>query len=95
MKTCCYYTRILHVLEALHRTHPKSAMGKHLATALDGWGDVYTLNDEEIFHALKEYVGNLEFDVPHEEEELEKILKEGMHLQMMFTDELLNEQEDE
>ena len=92
MKTCCYYTRILHVLEALHRTHPKSAMGKHLATALDGWGDVYTLNDEEIFHALKEYVGNLEFDVSHtEEEDLDKIYREGTHLQALLMEDIYGE----
>lgn len=64
-----------------------------MATALDGYGDMFLLTDQEVCHALREYALELDSDVPHEDEELDKILKEGMHLQMMFTDDLLNEQE--
>ena len=95
MRTTCHYTSALHILEKLHSLHPKYTMGKHLATALDGYGDMFLLTDQEVYHALKEYSSEIESDVPHQEEEIDNILKEGMHLQMMFTDELLNEQEDE
>jgi hypothetical protein len=93
MKTACHYTSVLRILERLHNKHPKYPIGRHLATALDGYGDMFLLTDQEVYHALKEYTAELESDIPHEEEELDKILKEGMHLQMMFTDELLNERE--
>jgi hypothetical protein len=95
MKTACHYLSSLRILEHLHAKHPKYTIGKHLATALDGYGDMFLLTDQEVCHALKEYSAELESDIPHEDEELDKILKEGMHLQMMFTDELLNEQEEE
>jgi hypothetical protein len=94
MKTVCHYTSAIKILETLHSKHPKLPMGKHLATALDGYGDMFLLTDQEIFHALKEYSAELASDVPHEEE-IDKIYEEGLHLERSFVNDLLDEQEDE
>lgn len=91
----CYYVSVLKLLEKLHSSHPKWTMGKHLATSLDGYGDIFLLTDQEIYHALKEYSAEMESDAPHEEEEIDKIIQEGLHLERSFVNDLLDEQEDE
>ena len=42
-------------------------MGRHLSTALDGYGDTWGLTDKEIAYALYKYRSQLEMDVPHTE----------------------------
>lgn len=66
-------------------------MGRHLSTALDGYGDIWGLSDKEILFALEKYKSQLDMDIPHtDEEELAKIIKEGMDL-----DNILKEEEEE
>jgi|TARA_R110002126_G_scaffold2898_2_gene15972 hypothetical protein len=66
-------------------------MGRHIATALDGYGDVWGLTDKEILFALEKYKSELELDVPHtDENELDQIIKDGMNL-----DDILKEQDGE
>lgn len=66
-------------------------MGRHLATALDEYGDIWGLTDKEILFALEKYKSQLELDVPHtDENELDQIIKDGMNL-----DDILKEQDGE
>jgi len=66
-------------------------MGRHLATALDEYGDMWGLTDKEILFALEKYKSQLELDVPHTDEtELDQIIKDGMNL-----DDILKEQDGE
>jgi len=66
-------------------------MGRHLATALDEYGDVWGLTDKEVLFALEKYKSQLELDVPHtDENELDQIIKDGMNL-----DDILKEQDGE
>jgi len=66
-------------------------MGRHLATALDEYGDVWGLTDKEVLFALEKYKSQLELDVPHtDENELDQIIKDGMNL-----DDILREQDGE
>lgn len=78
-KTPNYYRQIIQVLEDLNKSHPSYNIGRHLATALDGhnlWG----VSDKEVLQALKDYRTELEMDVLHKEDDIEDIIKQGMHL---------------
>jgi hypothetical protein len=91
MRKPSYYSQILTVLQQLHAAYPNYNMGRHIATALDGYGDVWGLTDKEILFALEKYKSELELDVPHtDEKELDQIIKDGMNL-----DDILKEQDGE
>ncbi len=82
------YNEVLHILQELHKSFPTYNMGRHLATALDGYGDLWGLTDKELVFALEKYRSELEMDVPHtDESELEKIIKEGMDLDNILKEE--------
>ena len=88
MRRASYYSQILHLLQQLHAAYPTYNMGRHLATALDEYGDVWGLSDKELLFALEKYKTQLEMDVPHtDESELEQIIKEGMDLENIFKEE--------
>lgn len=87
-KKANYYNQAVHVLQELHKSYPQYNMGRHLATALDGYGDTWGITDKELTFALNKYKAQLEMDFPHtDEKELEKIIKEGMDLDSLFKDE--------
>lgn len=91
MRKASYYSQILIVLQQLHAAYPNYNMGRHIATALDGYGDVWGLTDKEILFALEKYKSELELDVPHtDENELDQIIKDGMNLE-----DILKEQDGE
>ena len=76
------YKQILKALEELNDTYPSYGLGRHLATAFEDYGDLWGVSNKEILFALTKYRATLEMDVPREmgEEELAKILEDGMHL---------------
>jgi len=77
-----YYDRIVRLLKQLKDSHPNYNMGKHLATCLDDveakhlWG----MSDKELHSKLKQYQLSMEMDFPHDESEIEKILRDGMRI---------------
>ena len=82
------YNQIIAVLQELHNLYPTYNMGRHISTALDGYGDAWGLSDKEILYALIKYKGQLEMDVPHSDgAELDQIIKEGMDLDNLFKEE--------
>ena len=86
-----YYNQAIHILQQLHTAYPEYNMGKHLATALDGYGDVWGVSDKELVFAVEKYKIQLDMDVPHtDEKELDQIIKDGMNL-----DDILKEQDGE
>mgnify|MGYP003346301184 CR=1 FL=1 len=83
-----YYNQIIHILQQLHLAYPEYNMGKHLATALDGYGDIWGLTDKEILFALEKYKAELDLDVPHtDEKELDQIIKDAMNLEDILKEE--------
>jgi hypothetical protein len=85
-----HYNDALHILQELHKSFPTYNLGRHLATALSDYGDIWGMTDKELVYALNKYKAELEMDIPHtDESELEKIIKEGMDL-----DNILKEEED-
>lgn len=81
------YTQILNVLKDLHKSHPNYNMGRHLATALDGYGDVWGLSDKELLFALQKYRVELDMDVQHNDDELDQIIKDGKDLENILKEE--------
>lgn len=82
------YQQIIAVLQELHSLYPNYNMGRHIATALDGYGDAWGLTDKELLFAFNKYKGELELDVPHtDDKELDQIIKEGMDLDNLFKEE--------
>lgn len=87
-KKANYYKKIISLLEELHKAHPTSNMGRHLATALDGYGDIWGMSDKEFAFLLSKYKTRMDLDIPHVEdaEELDQIMREGMNLDMLFKE---------
>jgi hypothetical protein len=83
-----YYNKVVSALQELHTLYPNYNMGRHIATALDGYGDTWGLTDKELLYALTKYKGELEMDVPHTDDvDIDQIIKEGMDLDSLFKDE--------
>jgi hypothetical protein len=83
-----YYNKVVSALQELHTLYPNYNMGRHIATALDGYGDTWGLTDKELLYALTKYKGELEMDVPHTDDvDIDQIIKEGMDLDSLFKEE--------
>lgn len=86
MRRASAYNQILGILHELQKDYPQYNMGRHLATALDGYGDVWGVPDSEIVFALTKYRAQLSMDFKHEVYDIEKIIEDGIDL-----DNILNE----
>jgi hypothetical protein len=83
-----YYRQIIRTLDRLQKSHPTYNMGRHLSTALHEYNDVWGVSDKELLYALEKYEIELNIDYPHEdEEELQKIIKDGMNLERTLFEE--------
>jgi len=83
-----YYRQIIKAFERLQKAHPTYNIGRHIATALDGYSDVWGVTDKEFLFARQKYEIELNLDHPHiDEEEIDEIIKDGMNLERMFFDE--------
>jgi hypothetical protein len=81
------YYRVIALLQQLHVSYPNYNMGRHIATALSEYGDVWGLTDRELLFALEKYKAELDMDVPHsDEEEINQIIKEGMDLENILKE---------
>lgn len=89
-----YYKESLDVLLELKQLYPSYSLGKHIATALDEYGDIWGLTDKEVSYALTKYKAQMQMDVPHEtgDKELKKIIEDGLNLSNLFKG---GEEEDE
>lgn len=76
------------MLESLHKAHPTYNIGRHISTALDGYDDVWGVTDKEFLFALEKYELELNMDTDHiDQEEIEKIIKDGMNLERTLFEE--------
>jgi hypothetical protein len=83
-----HYNQILQLLQKLHIAYPQYNMGRHLATALDEYGDVWAVTDKELAFALTKYMNQLDMDVQREEDvEIARIIKQAMDLDNILKDE--------
>lgn len=82
------YNQILQLLKQLHTDHPRHTIGMHLSTALDAYGDLWTISDKEFLFALEKYQAELEMDrCERTEEEIEKIISEGQDIENILNNE--------
>jgi hypothetical protein len=83
-----YHRRIIKTFESLKKSHPTYNIGRHISTALDGYDDIWGVNDKEFLFALEKYELELNMDVDHiDQEEIEKIIKDGMNLERTLFEE--------
>lgn len=82
-----HYSDIIQLLEELHKDHPTYNMGRHLSTALSDYGDVWTVSDKEMLFALTKYKSQLEMDFPHNEKDIDDIIRDGMDLDNILKEE--------
>lgn len=82
------YQKALYILQELNKDFPTYNLGKHLATALADYGDIWGITDKELVFALEKYKAEIEMDIPHaDDSEIEKIIKEGMDLDNILKEE--------
>ena len=82
------YYRVLALLQQLQVSYPNYNMGRHIATSLAEYGDVWGLTDKELLFALEKYKAELDMDVPHsDDDEIDQIIKEGMDLENILKEE--------
>lgn len=83
-----YYNQAMHILQDLHKSYPEYNMGRHIATALDGYGDVWGLSDKELTFLLGKYKTRLDLDIPHlADGDIDEIMRGGMDLHSLFKEE--------
>lgn len=83
------FNQIISILQELHDSYPAYNLGRHLATSLDEYGDLWGVTDKEMVFALMKYKSQLEMDVPHaDEKEIDEIIREGMDLDNLFKEDL-------
>ena len=88
MRRASAYSQILNVLHELQREYPQYNMGRHLATALDEYGDVWGIPDNEILFALNKYRAQLNMDVEYSEiQDIERIMEDGIDLDNILKEE--------
>jgi hypothetical protein len=72
---------VIHILNELNKSYPTYNVGRHLSTALDGYGDVWGMTNKELVFALTKYKSQLDADIPHNDEsDIDDIIKQGMDL---------------
>lgn len=82
------FKEIISILSDLHKNFPSYNLGRHLSTALDGYGDVWGMTDKELLFALQKYKTELELDTPHpSDEEIDEIIKDGLNLSSILDQE--------
>ena len=82
------YQQSLHILQELHKDFPTYNLGRHLATALADYGDIWGMTDKELAFALEKYKSEIEMDIPHpDESEIDRIIKDGMDLDNILKEE--------
>lgn len=82
-----YFNSIIEVLTDLKALFPKHTIGKHISTAVDE-NDMWSISDSSLLYALKKYKAEVEHDGAHcEEQDLEKIISDGMNLDSILDDE--------
>lgn len=88
-----YYRQIIQILEHLHKDHPTYNMGRHLSTATNE-SDLWGVTDKELLNSLKKYETELDLDNIHDDEDIDNIIKDGMNLGGIFSNDIEDEEEE-
>ena len=82
-----YYSQIVQILDELHKDFPTYNMGRHISTALAEYGDVWNMPDKELLFAISKYKAQLEMDFPHDDRDIDDIIRDGMDLDNILKEE--------
>lgn len=95
-KRASNYRQVLKLLDKLHKSHPTISLGQHLATILDGYGDIWGITDKEFLFAIEKYMVTIEMDEPiSTDEEIQQIIEDGKNIDKMFQTNNNDEQDDD
>lgn len=79
-----YFYEIIKALVEIKKSYPTSYLCNHLDVILEDYSfDLWGTSDKEFLYALNKYKARVMMDVPHQEtdeEELKKIIDDGMNL---------------
>ena len=84
-KTNAYEDSIC-LLKQLKTKYPNRTLGQHISTALDEYGNIWNLSDNEFLYALNKYRATLECDTVAEED-IDKIIRDAQNLDTLFMEE--------
>jgi hypothetical protein len=89
MRKASAYNQILGLLHQLNREYPQYNIGRHLATALDEYGDVWGMTDYEVLFAITKYKTRLNMDIQRdvESDDIQRIIQDGIDLDELFKEE--------
>lgn len=89
------FSKLITILTDLHRGYPNYNVGRHLATVLADYGDIWGMTDRELVFAIEKYKIQLDMDVPHaEDSEIDEIIRQGMNLDSILKEEENNHGEE-
>lgn len=96
-KATNYYRECLRIFENLYATHPTFSLGRHIATALSDYGDIWGLTNKELLFALRKYEAEIELNhnmhTSHKDF-VDKVVKDAANLDELLTDDnILDEYE--
>lgn len=88
MRTVSDFRKIVKILEELHKEYPTFNLGRHLATALDDYGDFWGISDREFLYILTKYKTALELDQLHvmDDAYVDKIVKDSQNFDDILKD---------
>jgi hypothetical protein len=84
-----FYKKIITILTELTTSHPDIPLGRHIATAIDSqnMNDLWATPDKELHNNLLNYQAGLDMDIPHHDDDLENIIRDGENLYNVGFDE--------
>ena len=80
------FSKLITILTDLHRGYPNYNVGRHLATVLADYGDIWGMTDKELVFAIEKYKLQLDMDVPNSED-IDEIIRQGMNLDSILKEE--------
>lgn len=82
------YLKTLDILKELKLKHPSYNLGRHIATALSDYGDIWGLTDKEVLFAFQKYSSELDLDIlDMDEEYVNKVIEDAKDLNYILDDE--------
>jgi len=84
------FKQCLNKLQILQKTYPSQTLGMHLSRAMSDYGDLWGVTDREFLFALERYELEMENNIASDNE-VERIIKEGQNLTILFQEDEEND----
>lgn len=87
-----FFKKLISQLTELHTSYPNQSIATHLSTALQDYGDIWGLSDQELSFAIEKYQIELELNNFVPDKDLDRIIEEGKNLDKI---DLYNDEDNE